>query len=150
MSTATETSVSQAENLYEGLFLLDSAKFAADPDGVSGQVLGILEKAGATLVAHRPWQDGKLAYPIEGHRKGLHYLVLFRMSGGGMADINRACKLNEMVLRQLIIKHPQTLFDAMVAALNPTAPDEPTVSDEGDSGETAPPDEKADDSQTQN
>lgn len=106
-----------AERLYEGMFLLDSGKFATDPDGATGQVLDILAKAGATVVAHRPWQDGRLAYEIEGHKKGLHYLVYFRMPGTGVEEIHRLCKLNEIVLRELIIQHEQKLFDAMVTAL---------------------------------
>jgi small subunit ribosomal protein S6 len=122
MSTAAVEKQTQVENLYEGMFLLDSGKFAADSDGLTKQVLGILEKAGATIVAHRPWQDGKLAYAIEGQRRGLHFLVYFRMPGGGMPEVVRACRLNDSVLRHLIIKHPQMLFDAMVQALESGGP----------------------------
>lgn len=107
-----------SENLYEGMFLVDSGRFASDPEGTANAVLNILEKAGATVVANRPWQDGKLAYSVEGHRKGLHYLTYFRMAGDGVGQVNRACQLSEVVLRQLIIKHPPELFDAMVAALS--------------------------------
>ena len=106
------------ENLYEGMFLVDSGKFAADPDKCTNTLLGILEKAGATVVAHRPWQDGRLEYPIEGHRRGLHYLLYFRMAGSGVPTIDRSCKLNDTVLRHLLVKHPQVLFDSMVQALN--------------------------------
>ncbi len=106
------------ENLYEGMFLLDSGKFAADHDGTANQVIGILEKAGATVVAHRPWQDGRLAYPIDGHRKGVHYLSYFRMKTDALKDVARACKLSDVILRHLIIKQPLVLFDAMVAALS--------------------------------
>ena len=106
-----------ADNLYECMFLLDSGKFAADHEGMSQTVLEILEKAGGTVVAHRPWQDGKLAYEIEGHRKAVHYLVYFRMEGDGLTAVTRACKLNDSILRHLVIRQPKTLFDAMVAAL---------------------------------
>jgi len=119
------------EKLYEGMFLLNSGKYASDPDGVSNQVVGILEKAGATVVAHRPWQDGRLAYLIEGHRKGLHFLTYFQMDGQGLSDVTRACKLNDVILRHLVIKQPKKLFDAMVAALN------------GDEASKAPSPEKA-------
>lgn len=104
---------------YEGMFLLDSGKFAADHEGTISHLMEILEKAGAEIVAHRPWQDGKLAYEIEGHMKGLHYLVYFTMPGSGMDIITRACHLSDIVIRQLVIKQPQTLFDAMVAAIDP-------------------------------
>lgn len=142
MSTVTEQPlVSKSENLYEGIFLLDSAKFASNPDDVAKQVLGILEKAGATIATHRPWLDGKLAYLIEGHRKGLHYLVLFRMPATGMSGIARACKLTECILRHIIVKHPQALFDAMVTALT-TPPESSTP--ETDKKADSPPDKKPD------
>jgi small subunit ribosomal protein S6 len=100
------------------MFLLDSGKFAADHDGTANQVIGILEKAGATIVAHRPWQEGRLAYPIDGHRKAVHYLSYFRMKTDALKDVARACKLNEVIIRHMIIKQPPVLFDAMVNALN--------------------------------
>jgi len=59
---ATET---KTVNLYEGMFLVDSNKFANDPDGTASTILALLEKSEGEIVAHRPWQDGKLAYPIE-------------------------------------------------------------------------------------
>jgi small subunit ribosomal protein S6 len=115
VSTAeTETA---KENLYEGMFLVDSSHFANDPDGTTEAIMAILERAGATVVAHRPWQDGKLAYEINGRRKGLHYLVCFRMPSAGMDVLTRQCHLSDVVMRQLVIRHSQELFDAMVAVL---------------------------------
>ena len=122
----TETSTDVAEKLYEGMFLLDSNKFVANPDDVTRHLLDILDAAEATVVTHRPWQDGRLAYEIEGKRKGLHYLVYFHMPGRGIPVITRKCKLSEYVLRHLVIRQPQTLFDAMVQALNPQV-EEPTA-----------------------
>ncbi|QDT26047.1 30S ribosomal protein S6 [Gimesia panareensis] len=117
---------------YEGMFLLDSGKFAADHEGTIAHVIEILEKAGAEIVAHRPWQDGKLAYEIEGHMKGLHYLVYFTMPGSGMDAVTRACHLSDIVIRQLVIKQPQTLFDAMVSAIDPSAAPETEASSDDD------------------
>lgn len=107
-----------SENLYEGMFLVESGRFASDPDGTAQSITGMIEKAGGTLVSHRPWQDGRLAYAIDGQRKGLHYLAYFRMPGTSLKDLNRACRLNDLIMRHLIINQPQTLFDAMVAALS--------------------------------
>ena len=117
MSTATAV----RENLYEGMFLVESSRFSGDPEGTSKAIVNILEKAGGTIVAHRPWQDGKLPYQIEGHRKGTHYLVCFRMPGAGMDSVNRACRLSDAIVRHMVIKHPPVIFDAMVAALNGTS-----------------------------
>jgi len=107
---------------YEGMFLVDSGKFATDPDGVTNEILGVLKKAGATVVAHRPWQDGKLAYEIDGMKNGLHYIVCFTMPGTGMKTLVRQCQLSETIVRHMTIKHPQSIFDATVAAISGTAP----------------------------
>ncbi len=112
-----------AEYLYEGMFLLDSGKFAANHEGVAKEVVDIIEKAGGTVVAHRPWQDGRLAYSVDGHRKGTHYLSYFRMNGEALKDVERACKLNDLIVRHMILKHEQSLFDASVAALEGHVPE---------------------------
>lgn len=110
------------EHLYEGMFLVDSGKFAMEPDATANEILAVLKKAGATIVAHRPWQDGKLAYEIDGMKKGLHYIVCFTMVGENMKTLIRQCQLSETIVRQMIIAHPQNIFDATVAAITGTAP----------------------------
>lgn len=103
---------------YEGMFLVDSAKYATDSEGVTKHITGILTKAGATIVAEHPWQDGKLAYAVDGHRKGLHFLVLFELKPTSLADVIRACKLSETILRQIILRQPKVIFDAMNQAVS--------------------------------
>ena len=129
MVTATETET-EREVLYEGMFLVDSNKFANDSEGIIQSILGVIEKCGGTVVVHRPWQDGKLAYVIQKKRKGVHYLTYFKMPAAGMTAFNRACQLNDLIIRQMVIKHPPELFDAMVAAIS-------AGSDEA-AGESAP------------
>lgn len=107
-----------AQNLYEGMFLLDSGKYAASPDNSTNHVLEILQKSGATIVAHRPWADGKLAYPVKGHKKGLHLLTYFTMPSSGLTEVTRQVHLSESILRHMVLKHPKVLFDAMVNALS--------------------------------
>lgn len=120
MAAVAENPVRQ--HFYEGMFLVDSGKFATDQDGVIGEIMSVLAKAGATVVAHRPWQDGKLAYEINGMKKGLHYIVCFTMRGAGMKTLIRQCQLNETIIRQMIIAHSQQIFDATVAVISGTGP----------------------------
>lgn len=120
MSAVAENPVRQ--HFYEGMFLVDSGKYATDPEGVTGEIMTVLAKAGATVVAHRPWQDGKLAYEIKGMKKGLHYIVCFTMRGAGMKTLIRQCQLNETIIRQMIIAHSQQIFDATVASLTGATP----------------------------
>lgn len=110
------------EHFYEGMFLVDSGKFAMDSEAVVNEIFEILKKVGATVVAHRPWQDGKLAYEINGMKKGLHYIVCFTMPTANMKTFVRQCHLNETIVRQMVIRHPQSIFDATVAAITGASP----------------------------
>lgn len=122
MSVAEASEVK--EHLYEGMFLVDSNAYANDPEAVTAELMKVLDKAGANVVAHRPWQDGKLAYEIEGRRKGLHYIVCFKMAPSGMDVLTRQCHLSDTVLRQMVIVHPEELFNAVVDAISGTASEE--------------------------
>ncbi|MEZ6043194.1 MAG: 30S ribosomal protein S6 [Planctomycetaceae bacterium] len=125
------------ENQYEGMFLVDSGKFAMDSEGVVAQIMAVLKRAGANVVAHRPWQDGKLAYEIEGMKKGLHYIVCFTMPSQGMTVLNRQAHLNETIVRHMVIRHPKEVFEATVAAITGSGASEESAEE----GESAPTDE---------
>jgi len=103
---------------YEGMFLLDSNKYAANPQGMQSEVTGMLEKIGAQVLATRPWQDGKLSYPIDGQRKGVHFLTYFTADSLKVHDLDRMVKLSELVLRHLIIRIPEKLVAPMVEMAN--------------------------------
>ncbi|CAK8996065.1 50S ribosomal protein L9 [Durusdinium trenchii] len=99
------------------MFLLDSGKYAQDPQGTEEALSEILARCEAEVVAKTPWQEGKLAYEVDGHRKGLHYLTYFKMDGSRVGELARICKLSDIVLRHLIIQHPPRLFQLMTEAL---------------------------------
>ena len=87
---------------YECLFLLDPTKTATDLDGVKGQLHSTLEKYGAEVVASRKWDDRKLSYPIEGHKKGVYHLTYFKAESLKVTDIDHDFRLNETILRHMI------------------------------------------------
>jgi small subunit ribosomal protein S6 len=89
--------------LYETLFLLDSAKLAAEPDAVKGQLHTLLEKFGGHIEVSRPWDDRKLSYPIKKQKKGSYYIVYYRIDSLKQADIERDLKLNENLLRHMTL-----------------------------------------------
>lgn len=103
---------------YEGMFILNSGKFGADPDAAAKEITDLLAKVGGTIVAHRPWQDSKLAYEMDGHRKGLYYLTFFTAESTGLTALNRIVQLNDNIIRHLVIRHDKALFDQMVAMIS--------------------------------
>jgi small subunit ribosomal protein S6 len=107
--------VGLAQHVYECLFIFDSNSYARDPGGVSGRVpLMVKECNGETLVS-RLWSEQKLAYPINGQRKGTYWLSYFRMDSEKVADFNRACQLNDSILRNLTLKVDPRLADALIS-----------------------------------
>jgi len=104
-----------ASNVYECMFILDPNRYARDPAGVAGQIPQMIEQSGGEVLASRLWNEQRLAYPIQGHRKGAYWLTYFRMETGKIDDFNRACRLNENVLRNLTLVVDPRLVDTLVA-----------------------------------
>ena len=102
-------------NVYECMFILDANRYARDPGGVSGRIPEIVERCGGEVLANRLWNEQKLAYPIEGHRKGTYWLTYFRMDSSRLVEFNRQCQLNENIVRNLVIKVDPRLVDALVS-----------------------------------
>ena len=103
-----------AANVYECLFLLDTNKVSGDVPNAAKQLHAILERNHAEVLASRPWDDRRLAYPVKGHKKGLYYLTYFRTEGKNVVGIERDCALNETILRALILNIDPKLVDIML------------------------------------
>lgn len=103
------------QNVYECLFLLDANKYARDPSGVAGKLPESITSLGGEVLANRLWAESKLAYPIEGHKKGVYWLTYFRMPTDQLTTFNRTCQLNEDILRQLVVKVDPRLVDVLVS-----------------------------------
>jgi small subunit ribosomal protein S6 len=96
------------------MFLLDTTKVSGDVPGAAKQLHAILEKNGAEVLASRPWDERRLAYPIKGHKKGLYYLTYFRAEGPVLTKIGSDVALNEMILRSMTLRIDPKLVDIML------------------------------------
>lgn len=104
-----------ALNVYEGLFILDSNRYGREPVAVSGQINDIVRKHGGEILASRLWEERRLAYPIEGHRKGTYWLAYFKLDSRQLIHVQRDCQLSETILRSLVLKVDPRIVDALVA-----------------------------------
>jgi small subunit ribosomal protein S6 len=100
-----ETTVEK--KLYEGMFLVDSAKAASDWDGINEAIKRILDRAKAEIVSMRKWDDRRLAYDIRGVSRGTYLLCYFRADGKQIEGIEKAVQLSEKIIRVLILKTDQ-------------------------------------------
>jgi small subunit ribosomal protein S6 len=104
-----------AQNVYECLFILDSNRYARDPNGVSAAIPEMVESLSGEVLANRLWNEQRLAYPINGQRKGTYWLTYFRIESTRLAEFNRACQLNDNILRNLTLKVDPRLVETLVA-----------------------------------
>jgi small subunit ribosomal protein S6 len=90
------------------MFLLDSTKAAAAWDETVKHVHDILTKHSSEIVASRQWDERRLAYSVEGHKKGTYLLTYFKTDGTKLKEIVSDCHLSDLIVRELILKvHPK-------------------------------------------
>jgi small subunit ribosomal protein S6 len=104
-----------AANVYECMFLLDTSKVAGDLQAADKQLRGILDRHKAEVLVSRPWDERRLAYPIKNQKKALYYLTYFSAEGRNLMGFERDCKLNEMILRQMVIRIEPKLVETMLS-----------------------------------
>ena len=101
---------------YEGMFLLD----AGNPDfnTASEPVRNILTRYEAELLSFKPWDERRLAYEIMGRKRGLYVLSYFKLDPLKVREVEHDCRLDERVLRALILRR-DSLTPEEIAAETP-------------------------------
>lgn len=103
-----------AETTYDGLFLLDPDEYHKDAEAAGRHVVEAIERCGGSVLVSRLWDERRLAYPIQGHRKAIYWLVYFTMSGENVASLTRECRISDVIMRELIIKVDPRVADTVV------------------------------------
>ena len=114
-----------AANVYEGMFILDSNRFA-DQEAVSAKF-----PRWSRNLAAKCWSAGfgkNAAWPIrsKGSAKGIYWLTYFRLESRKLVELRRQCQITDDIVRFLFLKEDPRIVDALVAharsAPVPTAP----------------------------
>jgi small subunit ribosomal protein S6 len=96
-----------AENqprLYEGMFLIDQQQMAGDLNAALAQVQQVLDRREAELVSIRKWEERRLAYEINGQKRGTYILALFRAAPQTITQMERDVNLSDMIARVLFTR----------------------------------------------
>src|SRR5262245_48764458 len=97
------------------MFILDSNRYSRDPAGHANQITELITKLGGEILASRLWEERRLAYAIDGHRKGTYWLTYFKLPSSELSALNRQCQLSENILRTLFLKVDPRITDALVS-----------------------------------
>ncbi len=63
----------------------------------------VLEKHHCEILVLKKWDERKLAYEVARHKRGLYVIGFFKADTQVLAAIERDCKLNEKILRIMIV-----------------------------------------------
>ena len=89
--------------LYEGMFLFPQSATTNLQEAID-RLKGILEKVGATIINFRKWDDRRLAYEIDGNKRGVYFLVYFNSPTSAISELERRCNQSEELLRMMVTR----------------------------------------------
>jgi small subunit ribosomal protein S6 len=96
------------------MYIFDSGVYNRNPNEVSGRINKMIEDAGGEVLVSRLWEERRLAYPIQGQRRGTYWLTYFKIDSEKLAHLNRQSQLNGNILRFLYLKIDARLIDTLV------------------------------------
>jgi small subunit ribosomal protein S6 len=98
---------------YESTFILVPS---LDEKGIAQEVDSIKEiitSHGGEITSEKQWGRRRLAYLIRDAQEGVYYILRFTLGNEGLQELHRRFKLNENVLRSLVIRDEGTPIEYM-------------------------------------
>lgn len=99
-ATAPPTATS---NQYEAMFLLGPAA-TSDAEGGIALCRSMIERHAGKVLFIKKWDERKLAYEVNGQKRGTYVIAYFTAPGNQVGPIERDVKLNDQVLRVMITR----------------------------------------------
>lgn len=120
---------SERTNVYEAMIIFDSNRFARERAALPAEVEKMIKADSGEVVVSRLWEERRLAYPINGQRKGTYWLYYFRGPSSMLASLNRQWEIHDGILRHLVLKVHPHLVEAVLehAKAGPTQPAAPAT-----------------------
>ena len=96
--------MSDSMRLYEGLFLFEQGAASSDFGGCISHLKDLFDRAEAEVVQVIRWDERRLAYEVQGQKRGLFMLAYFKARPAQIANIDRDCNLSERILRAMMVR----------------------------------------------
>ena len=91
-------------NKYEVMFIVKPAEEEAT-NAVIEKVEALIARVGGTVEKVDRWGKRRLAYAVKKFTDGFYVLINFEGAPAEIKEIDRVLKINDEVLRHLIVKH---------------------------------------------
>jgi small subunit ribosomal protein S6 len=101
--------INKVTRLYELCMLFDPAEASRTWDKLVEWITEVVNKKYSQhLLRVDKWADGrKLAYEIKGLKRGTYMVVYFRAQPKSVNEIDRELRLDEKVIRHIIVQHDE-------------------------------------------
>ncbi len=103
---------------YELMVVLDPNLDEAAIDALNTRIQTMSTQRGGTIENVDVWGRRRLAYPIGRYRDGVYILYRMQLPPNAAAEIERALKLTESVIRHLLVRAEGLAPAAAAAASN--------------------------------
>ncbi len=103
-------------NQYEAMFLFDPT-FGNAFEKCEAEIRRLMERAQAEMLFCRKWSETRLAFRIEGRKRGIYVLVYFKAAPDKIVTLERDAKLSEQILRLLVLRADHMTREAMERVL---------------------------------
>ena len=120
------------EHHYELIVIVDGNREEAESQQEFTRIGETVTQYEGELGEIQPWGKRKLAYEIKGRREGYYASLFFKGGEKTLSELTRGLKLNESVLRHLVLRREPG-----------SAPPPPALEGVGVSAEAVPADEMA-------
>ena len=101
---------------YELMVVLDPNLDEAGVEAFHQRLATLVTQRGGSVVDSEAWGRRRLAYPIARYRDGLYLLSHLQLETDATAELERALKLNESVIRHLLVRYEPSASSAAEAA----------------------------------
>jgi small subunit ribosomal protein S6 len=89
---------------YELMVVLDPNLDESAIEALNTRIQTLVTQRGGVVENVDSWGRKRLAYPIKRFRDGVYILSRLQLQPTGAAEIERALKLNESVIRHLLVR----------------------------------------------
>ncbi len=90
---------------YELIYVVNTVLNDEQVEDIVARVTAFIRESGGDIVEEEQWGNRRFAYPIEKKRNGYYALVYFRADPGLIAKLDRALRINDDILRHLVLRY---------------------------------------------
>jgi small subunit ribosomal protein S6 len=134
---------------YELVYILDPDQTEDEISAAMARVQTIAENQGSEIQSQERWEKRRLAYEINRKREGVYVVMEFKATPTAIDEVDRLLKINDSILRHLIVRAEDVKSPADVARENAAMIDSEDISEsdsDSDEAESTADEEYAEDS----